>query len=159
MSGGRRLSAWTHVVSKAQVEFLQDEQVSAEQSSGHGHVTDGLTDDGDGGAAAVQLGQADPGVQTCKTQIGGETNASRTLTAGRSAVTTKKNPQRATFHPQIIFLPGGTGASPPISESVSRSISLIRTIMAAIGFRMSCSLFWISSITLSLQEKRCQSTN
>lgn len=65
------MCVWTHVVSKAQIEFLQDEQVSAEQSSGHGHVTDGLTDNRHGGAAAVQLGQADPGVQTCKTEIGG----------------------------------------------------------------------------------------
>ena len=59
-----------YIVSKAQVEFLQDQQVSTEQSSGHGHVTNSLTDDGYGQAAAVQLRQADPHVQalTCKTQ-------------------------------------------------------------------------------------------
>lgn len=64
-----------YVVSEAQVEFLQDEQVSAEQGTGHGHVTDGLTDHRHGRAAAVQLRQADPGVQTltCKTQIRGNT--------------------------------------------------------------------------------------
>lgn len=50
----------TYIVSKAQVELLQDEQVSAEQRSGHGHVTHGLGDDRDRRAAAVQLRQADP---------------------------------------------------------------------------------------------------
>lgn len=74
---------WTHIVSKAEVEFLQDEQVSAEQSSGHSHVTDSLTDDGHGGAAAVQLRQADPGVQTYKTEIGGN-KRKRTLKGGRT---------------------------------------------------------------------------
>lgn len=58
----------TYVVSEAQIEFLQDEQVPAEQRPGHGHMTDGLTDHRDGCAAAVQLRQADPGAQTCRTQ-------------------------------------------------------------------------------------------
>lgn len=51
-----------YIVSKAHVEFLQDEQVSAEQGSGHGHVTHGLTDHRHRRAAAVQLRQADPHV-------------------------------------------------------------------------------------------------
>lgn len=53
-----------YIVSKAQVEFLQDEQVSAEQGSGHGHVAHSLTDHRHCRAAAVQLRQADPHVQT-----------------------------------------------------------------------------------------------
>lgn len=47
-------------------------------------------------------------------------------------------------------LPGATGPSPPMSASVSRSNSLSRAIMAAVGLRMSWSLFWMSSITPSL---------
>lgn len=49
------VGARTHVVSEAQIEFLQDEQVPAEQRSGHGHVTNGLTNHRHGGAAAIQL--------------------------------------------------------------------------------------------------------
>lgn len=64
----KKVQVRTYIVSEAQIELLQDEQVSAEQRPGHGHVTDGLTDHRHGGAAAVQLRQADPGAQTCRTQ-------------------------------------------------------------------------------------------
>lgn len=120
-----------YVVSEAQVEFLEDEQVSAEELSGHAHVADGLTDERHGRAAAVELRQVDPGVQAW--------------------VDTHSHEQQ--LQPQTAgsgVLPGLTAPSAPNSESVSRSISLSRTIMAAMGLRTSCSLFWISSITLSL---------
>lgn len=55
-----------YVVSEAQVEFLKDQQVSAEQRSGHAHVADGLADDRHCRAAAVQLRQVDSGVQACE---------------------------------------------------------------------------------------------
>lgn len=53
-----------------QVELLQDEEVSAEHGPGHGHVTNSLTQERHGGAAAVQTRQAEPGAQglICKTQ-------------------------------------------------------------------------------------------
>lgn len=63
----------SYVVSEAQVELLKDQQVPAEQHPGHAHVAHGLTDDRHGRAAAIQLGQVDPGVQTC-----GHTLMSRT---------------------------------------------------------------------------------
>lgn len=70
----------TYIVSEAQVEFLQDEQVSAKQGSGHGHVAHSLTDHGHCRAAAVQLRQTDPRVQTltCKTQPEGKCHTGST---------------------------------------------------------------------------------
>lgn len=132
--------SYAYVVSKVEVEFLQDQQVSAEQRPGHGHVTDSLANHRHCGAAAIQLRQADPHVQglTCKTQH-------------------RENSSTGTgFYSDFnlgIFLLGAMGPSPQTSESVSRSNSLSMTIMAASGLRTSCSLFCMSTITLSLQEK------
>lgn len=62
---GLKVVLGSYVVSKAQVEFLKDQQVSAEQHSGHAHVAHGLTDERHSRAAAIQPRQVDPGVQTC----------------------------------------------------------------------------------------------
>lgn len=104
----------THVVSEAQIEFLQDEQVPAEQRPGHGHVTDGLTDHRHGGAAAVQLRQADPGAQTCRTQrsvINNNNNNTTTSSsfAGRQTHRAGRAPLRPARRPS----PGPSPSSAP----------------------------------------------
>ncbi len=48
----------TYIISNSQVQLLQDEQVSAEQSSSHSGLTHSLTDQTSGHTAAVELGEA-----------------------------------------------------------------------------------------------------
>lgn len=106
----------THVVSKAQVEFLQDKQVPAEQRPGHGHVTDGLTDHRHGGAAAVQLRQADPGAQTCRTQrsvINNNNNNNTTSTNSSSAGRQTHQAGPAPLRPARRLSPGPSPSSAP----------------------------------------------
>lgn len=86
------LSSGAYVISKAQVELLQDEEVAAELRSGHGHVTDGLTHQRHGRAAAVQLRQAEPHVQglTCKTN----TRAAKHDTVQRPSSSLNTHPRK-----------------------------------------------------------------
>ncbi len=64
----------THTISNSQVQLLQDEQVSAEQSSGHSGLTHSLTDQTSGHTAAVELGEANAHSQrlTCNSDDQGK---------------------------------------------------------------------------------------